>query len=272
MQHNNVYERIHRVLTWKRILAFNVILFLVTVVPLSVRLAQQDTENRSSAAQNEPLPSVTPPPSYPAQPPTIERVTEWFGKKGDTVVILGNNFGEYQWGSKVYVGNVEASPENIVRWGDSVLEVQIPEGARTGRVWVVVNGQQAVWEGSLLLTDVSRSAQIEITKTSETTGAVSVTNGAGIVRGMIEFAHISEPVTAQAVNGQIEAQSQGADSFGKKTRVEFGLSGQLNSPKSAILTVSYPGIGKLEILRTELYDSNGNLIPVYASPTSISIN
>jgi hypothetical protein len=52
---DNIYERIHKTLTWKRIIAFNLVLFLVLIVPISVRLAQQDTENRSSAAEEAPV-------------------------------------------------------------------------------------------------------------------------------------------------------------------------------------------------------------------------
>lgn len=269
-QHNNVYERIHATLTWQRVVAFNVILFLVTVIPLSVRLAQQDTENRSSAAET-PNPIVIPPPSYPVSPPKIERVTEWFGKRGDTIVVLGSNFGAYQWGSKVYVGSTEAEPSNIIRWSDSVLEVQIPSSARTGQVWVVVNNRQSVWEGSLLLTDVARSAQVKLTSGGTTIGNVSLVNAAGVTRGMIELSHVSEPVTAIVNDGNVANQSQTSDSLGKKTMIQFELSNPLSSNATQIMELSYPGIGGLTILRAELYDSQGNLVPVFADPLTVKI-
>lgn len=270
MQHTNVYERIHAVLSWRRIMAFNVVLFLVTVVPLSVRLAQQDTENRSSAAET-PGPVVTPPPTYPAEPPRIERVTEWFGKRGDTVVVLGKNFGAYQWSSKVYVGSVEADATNVVNWSDTVVEVQIPSAARTGRVWVVVDGRQAVWEGSLLLTDVSRSAQIKLTG-SGGRGELGLSNAEGVVRGMVELAHVSEPVSAAVAGGQVTATSQTVDSLGKKTKIEFVLNSPLSSQLSQVMQLSYPGIGSLALLRVELYDASDNLVPVYADPLTVKIN
>jgi len=269
MEHDNVYAKIHSALTWKRIIAFNVVLFLVTVIPISVGLAERDTENRSSAA--EAPAEVIPPPSYPTSPPSIERVSEWFGKKGDTVVVLGKSFGAYQWGSKLYVGNVEVDKTNIVRWSDSVIEVQIPESARTGKVWIVVNSRQASWDGSLLLTDVARSAQIKLTKTGQTTGVISMTNAAGVVRGMVEFSHASEPVTTTMAGGTIVSTIQSVDSLGKKTRVEFTLNSPLTSSNSQIMTVSYPGIGSLEIIRTELYDSAGRIVPVFAEPLSVKI-
>lgn len=269
---DNIYNRIHRTLTWKRIITFNVLLFLATVVPLSVRLAQEDTENRSGAAGELAVPSVTPLPAYPSNPPRLERVTEFFGKKGDTIVLLGSNFGAYKWGSKLFVGNVEATDENVVRWSDSVIEVQIPEGARTGKVWVVVNGQESAWEGSLLLYDLARSAQIGIRAESLTQAVVWIGNGAGVTRGMIEFAHVSEPLTVTIENGQITRQSQGVDSLGKKTTVEFALNTPLSAGTTNVLRVSYPGIGTLEVLRTELYDEQERLLPVYADPFNVKIN
>jgi len=236
-----------------------------------MRLAQEDTENRSSAAENT-TPIVIPPPSYPTKPPVIERVTEWFGKKGDTVIVLGKNFGDYQWASKVYIGNVEAGPTNIIHWSNNVLEVQIPEQARTGKVWIVVNNHQSTWEGSLLLTDVARSAQIMLNRINETNGSISLRNANGVKRGMLEIAHISEPLTATSKLGSVTSISSVVDSFGKKTRIEFLLDNPLGSNTTEILQIGYPGIGAIEILRTELYSGAGGLIPVYADPFGVKIN
>jgi hypothetical protein len=267
----NVYERIHSVLTWKRIIAFNMFLFLVLVVPISVRLAQQDTENRSSAAGN-PTPSVVPPVSYPAQPPKIDRVSEFFGKKGDTIVIIGSNFGDYQWGSKVYVGNVESPSDGIVRWTNTILEVQIPESARTGKVWVVINGNQAQWEGSLLLTDVSRSAQIGLKKESDNLASLYLGNASGVVRGMVEIGHVGEPTTPTLlVPGSITSTSESTDALGKKLKIEFTLSSPLTSSTNSIIRIQHPGIGALEIVRAELYDVNGGLVTLYADPLNVKI-
>jgi hypothetical protein len=130
---DNIYERIHQALSWKRIISFNLVLFLVLIIPISVSLSQQDTELRSSAAVEEVV--VIPPPNYPPGTPKIDRVSTFFGKTGDTVVVLGTNFGDYQWGSRIFVGNVEAPKEAIARWSNTVLEVKIPDAARTGQVW-----------------------------------------------------------------------------------------------------------------------------------------
>ncbi|KKU43207.1 MAG: Transglutaminase domain-containing protein [Microgenomates group bacterium GW2011_GWD1_47_13] len=268
----NFYERVNNTLTWKRIVGFNVILFLVMIIPLSIQLAQQDTENRSGAAGEVEAPVVTPPPNYPSSPPRIERVNAFFGKTGDTVVVLGANFGEYKWGSKVYVGNVEAMDSAIVRWSNSVLEVKIPDSARTGKVWVTVNGNRADWEGNLLLYDVTRSAQVGLRKVESGKVAVYVSNAAGTVRGMVELGYVSEPlIITPGDNVQVTAQTAGADSLGKKMQITWQAGGELTSTQTTLFTVSYPGIGSLELLRMEMFSASGGLIPVYANPLNVKV-
>lgn len=266
----SVYERIHKTLSWKRIVGFNLILFLVLIVPISVRLAQQDTENRSGAAGEIAPPIVTPPPSYPAAPPKIERVATFFGKPGDTIVVIGSNFGDYQWASRLYVGAVEANKDAIVRWTNTVIEVKIPDSARTGLVSIAVNGHESKWEGSLLLYDVARSAQIGITKASSGVAELFVTNASMLSRGMIELSYLSEPVTITASSSVvITEQTNTADSLGKKMRIQFNVVAPISSSQTNLLSVSYPGIGTIEILRAELYDQSQNLISVYADPLDL---
>lgn len=266
----NIYERIHKTLSWKRIIAFNVILFLVLIVPISVRLAQQDTENRSSAAEEAPV--VIPPPNYPPGNPKIDRVSTFFGKTGDTVVLLGSNFGDYQWGSRVYVGNTEAPKESIVRWSNAVLEVKIPEGARTGQVWVVVNNNEARWEGSLLLVDVARAAQVGLQKESDTQGKIYTVNASGTVRGMIEVSYVSEPFILTPDSGiTFVTQTPSSDSLGKKMKIVFESVFPMNSGRLGIAQYSYPGLGAIEIIRAELYDANGRLLSIFSDPLAIKV-
>lgn len=266
----NIYERIHTTLTWKRIISFNVILFLVLIVPISVRLAQQDTENRSSAAEEAPI--VIPPPNYPIDPPRIDRVNTFFGKAGDTIIVLGSNFGDFQWGSKIYIGNTEAPSEAVVRWSNTILEVKIPEGARTGQVWVAINQKEARWEGSLLLYDVARSAQIGFQKESANTGSIYTTNASGTTRGLIELAYVSEPFIISPSEGiTITEQTPSVDSLGKKLKVVFTTNAALPSSKTELLKYNYPAIGALEIIRVELFDASGRLLPSFSDPLSIKV-
>jgi hypothetical protein len=266
----NIYERIHRTLSWKRIVAFNLVLFMVLIVPISVRLAQQTTENRSSAAEEAPI--VIPPPNYPAGNPQIDRVSNFFGKTGDTVVIIGANFGDYQWDSKIYVGNTEAPKESVVKWSNNILEIKIPEGARTGQVWIVTNGKEAKWDGSLLLYDVARAAQIGLQKITATNGKVYTMNATGAVRGMIELAYASEPFNLVPVPGiTFTTQTPSVDSLGKKLKVTFEIGIPLSSSRSELAEYSYPGIGSVEIIRAELYDSSQRLLSIFANPLSVKV-
>lgn len=269
---DNIYDRIHKTLTWKRIAGFNMVLFLVLIVPVSVRLAQEDTENRSGAAGEVEVPVVTPPPNYPAAAPKIDRVSTFFGKTGDTVVLLGNNFGDYQWASRVFVGNTEADQESIVRWSNTILEVKIPDSARTGSVWVNINGQEARWTGSLLLYDVARAAQVGVQKIDNNNGEIYVSNATGATGGMIELSYVSEPLVVTADSQiNITGQVQSADSLGKKMMVTFTTNTPLPSSRVRIGQYNYPGIGALEIIRAELYDGSGKLISIFSDPLSIKI-
>lgn len=266
----NIFERIDRTLTWKKIIGFNVILFLVIIIPMSVRLAQEDTENRSSAAEE--IPMVIPPPNYPTGNPKIERVNTFFGKTGDTVVLLGSNFGDYQWGSHVYIGNTEAPKEAIVAWSNTILEVKIPEGARTGSVWVVVNMKEARWEGSLLLVDVARSAQMGLQKISGNQGKIYTANASGAVRGLIEISYVSEPFVitpAQGINFRTQVPS--SDSLGKKIMVTFDSVTPMGGNQTEIAEYSYPGLGAVEIIRAELYDTSGKLLSIFSDPLAIKV-
>lgn len=267
----NIYDRINNTLTWKRVLTFNVGLFMLLIIPLSVKLAQNDTENRSGAAGELAAPVVTPPPSYPSTPPRLDRVSMFFGKKGDTIVLLGTNFGDYQWGSKVYVGNVEAPTDAVVRWSNTVLEVQIPESARTGKVWVVVNGNTANWEGNLLLYDAIRSTRIGLRKNSATEAALWTSNATNAGSGMVEIGYVSEPLSIIASeNITIESQTPGADALGKKMQVKFKIN-NIGAGEETLLTITHPGIGVLDIVRSELYDNGGSLMSLYADPLSMKI-
>lgn len=268
----NIYERIHRTLTWKRIVGFNVVLLLVLMIPLTVNLARTSKENRSGAAgELEPAP-IIPSPSYPANPPAIDRVTSFFGKPGDTVVLIGTNFGDYQWASKVYVGAVEAPKEAIVRWSPSILEVKIPEGARSGKVWVNVNGRQANWNGNLLLYDSARAAQIGIQKISTTEGRVFVSSAASATKGVMEISYVSEPITITPLSGlNVTSQVSSADNLGKKMLITFEMGQPIPSAQTPIMTINFPGIGAVEILRAELQDASGRLLSTFADPLTIKL-
>jgi len=267
----NFYDRVNRTLSWKRVLTFNVGLFLVLIIPLSVNLAQEDTENRSGAAGEIDVPAVTPPPSYPVEAPRLDRVSMFFGKKGDTIVLIGNNFGDYQWGSSVYVGNVVAPADAVVRWSNSIIEVKIPETARSGKVWLSVNGRDASWDGNLLLYDEISSTKVGLNRISATEAQFVVDGATNYKNGLVELGYVSEPLNLTAgENITIESQTQGADALGKKMQIRFSV-GNNNTAQRTIFSVSHPGIGAIDIVRAELYGESGNILPLFADPLSMKV-
>jgi hypothetical protein len=266
----SIYDRINRTLTWKRVATFNVGLFLILIIPLSVNLAQQNTENRSGAAGEVEVPVVTPPPNYPVEPPRLDRVSMFFGKKGDTVVLLGNNFGDYQWSSRLFVGNVEVESEHIVRWSNSVIEVKIPETARSGRVWISVNNQEQAWNGTLLLYDSSSNTRVNLKRLSSNQAVFGVVGGGNGKSGLLELGYVAEPIqVTPAANVEIIEQTTTADALGKKMTLKFNLTAMSGS--NNLMTIDHPGIGAVELVRVELYDAAGGLIPLYADPLEMKV-
>lgn len=271
MASESVYARINRVLSWKKIVTFNVFLLLVVVTPLSVSLVQEDTETRTGAAGELAAPSPEPPANYPKDSPEIERVRTFFGKTGDTVVLLGDDFGDYQWKSLVYVGGVQTTEDDIVRWSNRVVEVQIPAAARTGKVWVVVNGKRADWEGSLLLYDVNQSVQMGMEREADKV-SLWLEKGEEIASGMVELGYTPISLDVEGGSGiEITSETQSSDGLGKKMRVEFTAKSQLKRVRTEILNLYVGGGGSVEITRAEFYDFTGKLIEVYADPLGSSV-
>lgn len=273
MKHESIYTRIHRVLTWRRIIAFNVLLLLVLVIPLSLRLVQEDTENRSSATELTEIPPPAPPENYPVAAPRLDRVTLFYGKPGDTVVLLGSNMGDYPWSSQVYVGNAKVSADEIIRWNDSVVEVQIPKSARTGNVWVVVNGNTASWDGTLILYDATSSSKVGLTSTGSRSREFWIEqNRTRVQQGTVDIGYSLGSVVARAAAGvTIISQTIGADSYGSYLRVSFVLDQGLTSSRTPILLLTNSG-GVIEIIKVDLRDPGGSIQSAYADPLDVSAN
>lgn len=264
------YTKLHDVLTWKRVVAFNVLLLLVFVVPMSVRLAQRNTETRSSAAV-ETSPSPEPPVNYPAGDPGIERVLMFYGKPGDTVALLGENFGDYQWESEVYLGNAKVKEEDIVRWSNEIIEAEIPNQARTGQVWVEVNNKRASWSGSLFLYNVNRSTKVGLEKAEET-GYFWAGKAGEIAKGTVELGWNAGNLSVSGQNSvNIENQSTSADDFGNKMVISFRIENDLSRARTRLIELNKQ-VGQIELLQVEMYDAQGGLISVYAEPQGSKIS
>lgn len=269
----DIYTRIHRVLSWKRIMAMNLVLFLVLAVPISVRLAQESQENRSSAAEDDTIiTQPTPPPNYPTQPPVIERVQMFYGKAGDTVVVMGKNFGAYPWESSVYVGNAPAGKPDIVRWSDSIIEVNIPQAARTGKVWVTINGSRATWEGSLLMYDLRFAIKTGLAKAGASQINLWVDKGDQIGSGLVELSYTGSPPTVVPLTTiEITESTAQSDSFGQKFLIRFRVNSTLSRTKTDVMQLQLSRPSRVEILRAEFLGGGENLLETYSDPLSVTV-
>jgi len=80
-----------------------------------------------------------------AQPgcPEIVSLSPTEGKTGDTVTILGLNFGDGQGLSRIEFGGISATEGDIVSWSHSKIEVNVPIMGRSGPIRVVVGNRSS---------------------------------------------------------------------------------------------------------------------------------
>lgn len=77
------------------------------------------------------------------QAPTITSITPSSASVGDVVQIKGNSFGANQNNGEVWFGAVKALASDIVSWIDTQIEVKVPEGAITGNVYILAEGEKS---------------------------------------------------------------------------------------------------------------------------------
>ncbi len=75
--------------------------------------------------------------------PTISDIAPNIAKVGEVVHINGRNFGTSQNNSEVWFSAAKALASDIVSWGDTQIDVKVPEGAVTGDVHIVVDGEES---------------------------------------------------------------------------------------------------------------------------------
>ncbi len=270
----DIYKKINQVLSWKRVISFNLLLLVVLVIPLSVKLTQENTDNRSNAANNV-IPSATPVPNYPTQPPTIERVTLFYGKPGDTIVLLGKHFGDYPWDrSRIFIGNQIVSKKNIIRWHDKVVEVEIPEGVTTGKVWIEINGQKSVWPGTLLIYNPSTSGKIGLEKIGQEANLWIESRNSQITKMNLELSFTGGPVKVRPLGEvKIVEQKNEVDDFGNKLKLKLEIPQTLTLRSSKVSLLKFEkNAGQLELLSAQPTDNRGKIVTVWSDPLSLRVS
>ncbi len=77
------------------------------------------------------------------QSPTITSITPSSASVGDVVQIKGNNFGNNSNSGEVWFGAVKALASDIVSWINTQIDVKVPEGAVTGDVHIIADGEMS---------------------------------------------------------------------------------------------------------------------------------
>ena len=77
------------------------------------------------------------------QGPAITNISPSTAKVGETVQIKGSNFGSSPGNSEIWFGAVKALYSDIVSWLDNQIDVKVPEGAETGDVNIMVDGEKS---------------------------------------------------------------------------------------------------------------------------------
>lgn len=138
-------------LSFKKIVLSSFIISLILAVPLVSILISNET-NLFSSASNRPEQkkildeSLVP---YPSEPPELIHVEKFYGKSGDSIVLLGKNFAEAQKESLVYLGDTAVSKTNTVYWSDNEVEVLLPSAQGYFSAKIVVNNKSASWWGKV---------------------------------------------------------------------------------------------------------------------------
>ncbi len=73
-------------------------------------------------------------------PPAISDLSQFKAAQGMEIIIYGKNFGDKRGESFVQFGNTRAAESDYEDWTDTRINVKVPENAKTGKIFVVVNG------------------------------------------------------------------------------------------------------------------------------------
>jgi hypothetical protein len=134
-------------------LSYSFVFAILFAIPLSVVVAQRETYKRAGAS-NDSFSELSIDENqvpYPNLPPYIKDVQKQYGKIGDSIVIMGENFGDLQKQSTITIGGALLSKEEIPYWSNNQIEAVIPERASDGIVEVEINNRSSKWNGVLTI-------------------------------------------------------------------------------------------------------------------------
>jgi hypothetical protein len=254
-------------LSWKKIFGAGVTLLLLAAVPLSLKIANEQTRTRSQAALIHPSPeAVTVKFETPKGAPKIYLVDHFFGKAGDSVLIHGENLGGVHPQTAVYLGGQKIAEENLVTWTGSYIEFKVPQGAKSGPVRVDILGKTAEWPGTFFVTASGAEAEITLEKNSADPNTASLTlSGAFAAKDMLVWLLVINSESALKFSQTTAGITQFTTPLGRVYELKF------SSVKNGLLAqISKPKDSQVGIARTEITLPDGTLFPAKSHPLSVS--
>ena len=79
----------------------------------------------------------------PTPPPSISNISPNPAQPGQSITIIGTNFGSQQGTSYVTIHGIKPTSSNYTSWSDTQIIVNVPANATTGGVMAFVNGKQS---------------------------------------------------------------------------------------------------------------------------------
>ena len=151
-------------LSLKRAVLVLFVFSLFLSVPLIYLLSQREKSNFSEAGNNEKVGSTVDESliPYPEDPPKVVQVTRFYGKPGDSILILGENFGQVRKESQVLFNNKPIFEDDIKYWSDNEIEVALPSQKGVYSIGVSINNKKSFWFGKVYVYDNNTSPVVEI--------------------------------------------------------------------------------------------------------------
>lgn len=258
-------------LSWKKVLGLSVFLLIVTMVPISIQMANIRTRTKSEAALIHPSPeAITTKFETPQGPPKIYLVDHFFGKVGDSVLIHGENLGGLHQQSSVFLAGQKISEENLVSWTSKYIEFKVPQGAKSGTVEINILGQRTSWPGMFFVADNTVQSEINLTRSESNPNLAALTGinlegGKELLVWLLIFKGDGD-LQLTAGPGVELTQTSFNLPLGKIYEVRLGLDKNLVQ----LLKVRKNNNQSVGIARAELATGDGQLIPLKVNPLYVS--
>lgn len=265
-------------LSWKKISGVAALLFLVAIIPLSLKMVNDRTRTRSEAALIHPSPqAITTKFETPAGPPKIYLVDHFFGKPGDAVLIHGENLGGLHKQSSVSLSGTKIPEENLVTWTGSYIEFKVPENAKSGQVEINILGQKTSWPGMFFVTNEQTQTEVNLIKNANNPDLaylnISNPQKADELLVWLLIVNGDGNININGLNEMTTEQKVYSFPIGKVYEIKMNLGGKVKNTgfnqDINLLAITKNDKQVVGIARAEL-STGGSLIPLKVNPLYVS--